>query len=298
MLQLCEAILNARAGPFLFPHLSTIRVSHTRNTIAGTIIMAGLGRRTHYRKHLTDSVLHDFPEPQADERIAKIVATRGGNQFDILVAAPVGRSVSSPDGAAASPTTGTATQTKNITSENDKNETEWEYFINNRKPQLALLPTKFRKLVWLKRKDYVIVQTGVDADDVDDDDHHQNDAEAESHAESKENNTTGSIRYIITHILYKEQVKHLRNEGMWPLHDPEFSDPDGARASKNNENSNERGEDPELSPQQADSDGIVYDNFYNGDSEHDEDNEYFVNTNRVAALTIQDDDDEDSSEED
>lgn len=29
-------------------------------------------------------------------------------------------------------------------------------------PQLALLPTKFRKLVWLKRNDFVIVQTADD----------------------------------------------------------------------------------------------------------------------------------------
>ena len=48
--------------------------------------MAGLGRRTHYRKHLTDSVLFDKPEPQENERIAKVVATRGSNQFDVLVA--------------------------------------------------------------------------------------------------------------------------------------------------------------------------------------------------------------------
>ena len=165
-----------------------------------------------------------------------------------------------------------------------------------RKPQLALLPTKFRKLVWLKRKDYVIVQTGAGADDDNNDDQHK-ESEAESHAESKENETTGSIRYIITHILYKEQVKHLRNEGLWPLHDPEFSDPDGTKASKNNENINEKGEALELSPQHADSDGIVYDNFYNDDSEGNVDNEYFVNTNRVAALTIQDDDDDDDDDD-
>ena len=47
--------------------------------------MAGLGRRTHYRKHLTDSIIHDFPEPGDNECIAKVVATRGSNQFDIIL---------------------------------------------------------------------------------------------------------------------------------------------------------------------------------------------------------------------
>ena len=80
--------------------------------------MAGLGRRTHYRKHLTDSVLYDLPEPKEDERIAKVVATRGGNQFDIILASTEGGG-NNPSG-------------------------------------LAILPTKFHKLVWVKRNDYVI----------------------------------------------------------------------------------------------------------------------------------------------
>ena len=52
--------------------------------------MAGLGRRPHYCKHLTDAVLHDLPEPNGiGERIARVVGTRGGNMFDVVVAPPL-----------------------------------------------------------------------------------------------------------------------------------------------------------------------------------------------------------------
>jgi len=86
--------------------------------------MAGLGRRTHYRKHLTDSIIYDYPEPGDNERIAKVVATRGGNQFDILLP------IDAKDADAQQP-----------------------------QGQLAILPTKFNKLVWVKRNDFVIVET-------------------------------------------------------------------------------------------------------------------------------------------
>jgi probable RNA-binding protein EIF1AD len=171
--------------------------------------MAGLGRRTHYRKHLTDSVLFDFPEPQEGEKIAKVVATRGGNQFDVKI-------------------------------------------HGDKKTLLAILPTKFRKLVWVKRNDFVIVQT---TDETSEDE-------------------TGSIKCIITHILYKEQVKHLLGKGLWPDDDPEF----------------DTGSIVESDDEQVNEDGIVYEN--------DDDSDLFVNTNRIAALKVQDSSSEGSSDED
>jgi probable RNA-binding protein EIF1AD len=182
--------------------------------------MAGLGRRTHYRKHLTDSVLHDLPEPKDDERIAKVVSTRGLNQFDILIAS----SASSID--------------------------------EERKPQLAILPTKFHKLVWVKRGDFVIVQTGSDKDTKQDE---------------------GGIRYIITHILYKDQVKHLKSKNLWPVHDPEFQNYGEAEVKESSANPKEN------------NDGIVYGNAYGNDSGSEaDDDDLFVNTNRLARLEIQD----------
>jgi probable RNA-binding protein EIF1AD len=187
--------------------------------------MAGLGRRTHYRKHLTDSVLHDLPEPAADERIAKVMSTRGSNQFDILVAG-----------------------------------------AESRTPKLAILPTKFHKLVWVKRNDYVIVRTAADAEE---------EPTAASAAE-------GGVRFMISYILYKDQVKHLQSKGLWP-DDPDFELGAGAIIDDQGE------------PEEED-DGIVYNTGYDDDEENDDD--LFVNTNRVGKLEIQDSSDEESSDGD
>lgn len=191
--------------------------------------MAGVGRRTHYRKHLTDSVLHDFPEPTEHERIAKVVATRGGNQFEILLA--------------------NNSKVKDVPS-------------TDRKATLAMLPSKFRKLVWLRRNDFVIVQTGGEDDD-----------------------TRKGIRFIITHILYKEQVRHLQTKDLWPTNDVEFGDvsiegiadlPDDAEQSGVNENDV--------------GDGIVYDTEMNDD-------DMFVNTNQNQNRQVAVPDSSDSEDE-
>ena len=240
--------------------------------------MAGLGRRTHYRKHLTDSVLFDLPEPGPSERLAKVVATRGSNQFEILLA---DGSINASGGEDAVSTTS-----------------------RKREPQLAILPTKFRKLVWVKRNDYVIVETGQHEEDaavVADEDDALDDTATNRKNESgtAAAGTGGGIRYIISHILYKDQVKHLKSNGLWPDGDPEFAneaselqhgaqhpslqdegDDDGALAKENNSES-----ESEDDGEGDDDDGIVYEN----------DADLFVNTNRVAALKI---DDSSSSDDD
>lgn len=195
--------------------------------------MAGLGRRTHYRKHLTDSVLNDLPEPKENERIAKVVSTRGLNQFDILLAS------------------------------DEKVDVNRTPQLVDRRPKLAILPTKFHKLVWVKRNDFVIVETGDDSTGKED---------------GKKNE--GGIRYMISHILYKDQIKHLKSKDLWPTNDPEFQ--------------SDAGEDLAEGPKEED-DGIVYGNDYYDMDENDDD--LFVNTNRVARLEIQDSSDSESSEE-
>ena len=226
--------------------------------------MAGLGRRTHYRKYLTDAVLFDLPEPGKNDRIGKIVATRGSNQFDVLIAD------SSKEGKDA----GTGDDSNTV---------------------LAILPTKFRKLVWLKRNDYVIAQT-VD-DDVDqieieghdqdrhddkkktksdhDDDNDNSNSQTESNKKSAAKESNEGIRYMITHILYKDQIQHLVSKGLWPGHDPDFVSSD-ARVG------------PDTDGDVRD-DGIVYQEYNdNSDDGSNTDADLFVNTNRVANLAIED----------
>jgi probable RNA-binding protein EIF1AD len=181
--------------------------------------MSGSGRRSQYRKHLTDAVLHDFPEPREGEQVAEIVATRGGNQFEIQT--PTSKS-----------------------------------------PQLAILPTKFHKLVWIKRKDYVIVQG----------------------AEEEEG---GGIRYLIKHVLYKEQIKHLKSKGLWPSEFGGTKDDEG----DDEESTSDKGDKgDEKAVAAASSDGIVYD--YDLVDRHDD---IFVNTNRMAQIKIQNSESDSSS---
>ena len=62
---------------------------------------------------------------------------------------------------------------------------------------LAMLPSKFRKLVWLKRGDYVIV-SGADG------------------TTQTARGTAGAVTANVEHILYADAVRHLRAEGQWP----------------------------------------------------------------------------------
>lgn len=177
---------------------------------------------------MTDAVLHDLPEPKENEKIARVVATRGGNHFDICVA-------------------------------NDNNVC------------LAILPTKFHKLVWVKRGDYVLVEVG------------NEDEAAEDEAGTSKNKgdiqDDGGVRHMISHILYKDQVKHLISKGLWPDDDPEFAKGEYCRDDDGGENL-------------EDGDGIVYQDY-----DDTVDDDLFVNTNRIARLEIQDSSDDESSNE-
>ncbi|KAL3795033.1 hypothetical protein HJC23_006354 [Cyclotella cryptica] len=251
--------------------------------------MAGLGRRSHYRKHLTDAVLHDLPEPDESlgQRIARVVGTRGGNMFDVVVAPPATSIL-------------TTTPIENDKSEKSASLNSGETpYLNSipRTPQLAFLPTKFRKLVWIKRNDFVIVECGDEEDQ----------EEQQQRLNTKDQSTSssgGGFRYVITHILYKDQVKHIKSKGLWPL-DPFFSDVDGASSSEaqqrealhgGDKNDDEHGSDEcaGYNDEQSRADtrndgGIVYDEPL-GD-------EFMVNTNRIAAMRV-DDSSSDESEED
>lgn len=63
--------------------------------------------------------------------------------------------------------------------------------------QLSLLPTKFNKLIWIKRGDYVIV------------------SESEGQFTTSSGKQNG-VSSLIQHILRKEQISHIKKEGLWP----------------------------------------------------------------------------------
>jgi len=143
--------------------------------------------------------------------------------------------------------------------------------------QLAFLPTKFRKLVWIKRNDYVIVECGDEevADNKEED-------TIQDQSNNKKSGNTG-FRYVITHILYKEQVKHIKSKGLWPS-DPLFSeegttqnDVDEQNEADTVEDKEDKDEVPQNDTYYEDDDGIVFD-----------DDDIMVNTNRIATLRVED----------
>lgn len=75
------------------------------------------------------------------------------------------------------------------------------YIIQIDKPdseiQLAILPSKFRKLIWIKRGDYLIV----------------NKSEADIEIATGEK---GKVMFNICNILQPNQIKDLKSEGKWP----------------------------------------------------------------------------------
>ena len=184
--------------------------------------MAGCGRRSQYRKHLTNSVIHGLPEPGENQVIAKVMATRGGNQFDICT-----------------PT--------------------------NLDPQLAILPTKFHKLVWVRRDDYVIVQGGED--------------------DGGEDMRSG-VRFIIQTILYKEQIKHLRKKDLWPKEFDSVNEDDHELVEDEEEAEKKDDEEDE-----DEDDGIVYDQGY------DNDEDLMMNTNHATVAKLEDSSEDESDPE-
>mmetsp|Transcript_35754 Transcript_35754/g.72868 ORF Transcript_35754/g.72868 Transcript_35754/m.72868 type:complete len:262 (-) Transcript_35754:144-929(-) len=66
---------------------------------------------------------------------------------------------------------------------------------------LAVLPQKFRKLVWVKRGDFVIVSGA------------EKDIEVTGGGSG---GTQAAVKFRVTHVLYKEQIRHLKAKALWP----------------------------------------------------------------------------------
>lgn len=201
--------------------------------------MSGLGRRSHLRKHVTDSVLNQFPEPSHGEYIAQVMGSRGGNVLEILVPA--------------------ASEDTETCANDSHKETSKE---------LAILPTKFRKLIWVKRGDFIIVG----GDDT---------TKASSEEQQQQQpSSKNKVRYMVRHILYKDQISHLKSLKLWPsqfLQKEEEQDETDDRVSTESEDN---------------------DNDNDDDDEDSLENDLFVNTNHLAKLCVHDDSSEEEEDED
>ncbi|GLE10460.1 hypothetical protein PINS_up022582 [Pythium insidiosum] len=123
--------------------------------------MSGSGRKSAYRKGVTNKVLHGNPEPQENEQIVRVIALRGGQPLRVCICVCVHcLQVQDAEGATS----------------------------------LTMLPAKFRKLIWVKRGDFLIVASS--------------DNEV-STADGKK----GAVTSIVEHILYKDQIKKPSHQG-------------------------------------------------------------------------------------
>ncbi|KAF0701122.1 Aste57867_8419 [Aphanomyces stellatus] len=130
------------------------------------------------------------------------------------------------------------------------------------KTGIAMLPTKYRKLIWIRRGDYLIV--------------------GETTGDKK-----GAVNYMVEHILYKEQIKHLKKKDLWPA---AFTVDESEISSKEEENSMSRSEtvDQVLCSQRS---------YNENDDETQNDPVLFVNRNRMGGQYVDEDDDDDSDGE-
>ncbi|KAL0481545.1 RNA-binding protein EIF1AD [Acrasis kona] len=118
---------------------------------------------------------------------------------------------------------------------------------------LVMMPTRFQKLVWTKKNDYLIITT--DRTEV----------------------NRGKFKGIIEHILLPQHIKHLKDEGKWP---EQFDD------EKKQESENIPGEDgnPQSTPEEEE-DG--------SSSDEDSSFEEETNPNRIVFSDSDDYDDDD-----
>jgi len=106
--------------------------------------------------------------------------------------------------------------------------------VNEKKETfLVSMPTKFRKNVWIKRGDFVLV-TPIEEGD--------------------------KVKAEIISILYKDQIKYIKNEKLWPEGFEKQEDPVEKGIGKLDINKGEEGD--------------------NSDSDPEDDSDLFQNTNR------------------
>lgn len=113
--------------------------------------MSGSGRKSHYRKSVTEEFLNGFPLPENGDEIGLVINSRGTNIFELE--------------------------------------------MRNGNIELAMLPNKFKKLIWIKRGDYLIVSSAEVDDDWGDD---------------------CKVKHMIKCILNDKKIAHIKANSLWP----------------------------------------------------------------------------------
>jgi len=147
------------------------------------------------------------------------------------------------------------------------------------KSYLVSMPTKFRKNVWIKRGDFVIVEPIEEGD---------------------------KVQAEIIVILYRDQIRYIKRENLWPSAFDSSDDADKSPSPFPNASSSDVSERQSSSPVTAGdegktSGGVPTDMLPPSDSEdedYDSDEEFLVvNPNRPPAPVYESSSDDDCSEE-
>ena len=126
--------------------------------------MSGAKRKGGFRKGVEDQYINSFPLPEEDQHVVQVLGARGASIFEVAL--------------------------------ND------EEVAKKTSDHLALLPNKYRNVIWIKKKDFLIVDGGVRREEGG-----QGAVEA-----------GGKVQFIVKAILNKKQIKHIKKSGKWPLY--------------------------------------------------------------------------------
>lgn len=129
------------------------------------------------RKHVMKEMDTDFFDPPApNQRIVRIICSRGNNLHEVELAEPIPITVTSDENPENPENPGNRKNSENI-----------EVTTTDR--FLVSMPTKFRKNVWVKRGDFVIVEPIEEGD---------------------------KVKGEIVRILTQQQIKQFTKDGVWP----------------------------------------------------------------------------------
>jgi len=175
------------------------------------------------RKHVTKEVLDEFRLPKSNEKVVQVLAGRGNNLHEVY-----DPSLQDPKGL----DPGVVPDTNRY---------------------LVSMPTKFRKNVWIKRGDFVVVEPIAEGD---------------------------KVKAEIVQILYKEQIKYIKEQGLWPSDFTEDSKLDNSTPSS------------QLKQKQS---LKTADNCESDSETSDDDTELFQNTNRPKVELLEESSESSSS---
>ena len=140
------------------------RLISTKATISNSTSMSGAKRKGGFRKGVEDQYINSFPLPEEDQHVVQVLGARGASIFEVAL--------------------------------ND------EEVAKKTSDHLALLPNKYRNVIWIKKKDFLIVDGGVRREE----------------GEQGAVEAGGKVQFIVKAILNKKQIKHIKKSGKWPLY--------------------------------------------------------------------------------